>query len=838
MGGLMGYSLGVDLGTTFTAAAVARADRIEMVTLGDRTVVTPSVVYVHEDGVLVTGDAAARRSVAGLHRIAREFKRRLGDPTPLMLGGTPYSAGSLLACVLRDVVRKVIDTEGESPTSVVLTHPANWGPYRRELFEEVPRLGGLDQVRTVTEPEAAAAYYAAERRLCDGDVVAVYDLGGGTFDAAVVRKRPHGTEILGSPEGIERLGGVDFDEAVLAHVDHVLGGAIAELDPRDSLDATALRRLRQDCVEAKETLSMDSEATIPVFLPNRHGEVRLSQIQFEEMVRAPIESTIEALRRAVRSAHVEPADLAAVVLVGGSSRIPLVARMVSDKLGRPTAVDTHPKYAVALGAAALAAAQTLPNGATGVAVPSQAATTDSGRDGVEHSAQTHVAPMISALTATEAAPPDAPAARAPPALSASESVDAISDTSIAGVDAMRSNGLEPDHVVSPGGGAAGTPPPPLSRRRAPFAGQPRHRKTALLSTAGGTFIVVIAVLLALNADHVGSRGPSALAPAAPAPSLSVPGHQHGPVVAPTTPAASLDTPVVSATIGTPGPQGLAIFPDAKHMYVTSVGASRLSLIDTASGTATASLYLPQPPQYVAIAPDGRHAYVSCFETNGPNTVVPVLYTASNSVTANVPVGQHPYALAVTPDGHQVFVPDHNSAQLEVINTATNALIATIPVKPNPHWVAFTPDGRTAYVSDHESNVVSVIDTTTRAVTTTVPVPTSPHSVAVSPDGRNVMVTSYDADSTSVIDTTSNRVTATIGVGKNPRSVAFAPDGQHAYVVNEGSDSASVINTRSNQVTAAVSVGKAPVVVAVTPDGRLAYVTNANSNSISVLTTAN
>lgn len=175
---MVAYSLGVDLGTTFTAAAVQRADRIEMITLGDRTVVTPSVVFVREDGQIVTGDAAARRAVSGSNRIGREFKRRLGDPTPLMLGGSPHSAAALLGYLLRDVVRTVSNAEGGPPERVVLTHPANWGPYRRELFDEVPRLAGLDEaVRTTTEPEAAAAYYAVERDLADGDVVAVYDLG-------------------------------------------------------------------------------------------------------------------------------------------------------------------------------------------------------------------------------------------------------------------------------------------------------------------------------------------------------------------------------------------------------------------------------------------------------------------------------------------------------------------------------------------------------------------------------------------------------------------------------------------------------------------------------------
>ena len=268
----------------------------------------------------------------------------------------PYPVTSLLAALLRDVMQRVIDAEGEPPERNVLTHPANWGPFRRELFDEVPLLAGVESPQMVPEPAAAAAYYATSRRLDDGEIVAVYDLGGGTFDATVVRKQAEGLEILGTPEGIERLGGVDFDEAILAYVNYAAGGALTKLDMSDAQTAVALARLRQDCVLAKEALSLDAEAIIPVFLPGRHFEVRLTRADFEDMVRVPIESTIGALSRTVQSAGLKPADLSSVLLVGGSSRIPLVAEMVSREFGRPTVVDTHPKYAVALGAAPIAAA--------------------------------------------------------------------------------------------------------------------------------------------------------------------------------------------------------------------------------------------------------------------------------------------------------------------------------------------------------------------------------------------------------------------------------------------------------------------------------------------------
>ncbi|MBO0872286.1 MAG: Hsp70 family protein [Pseudonocardia sp.] len=347
----MGYRLGVDLGTTFVAAARSSGSQIEMLTLGDRSVVMPSAVFVGEDGDTLTGEAADRRAARSPERVARQFKRRLGDPTPLRLGDASYSATDLLAVLLREVLARVKVTEGEAPDKVVLTHPANWGRYRRGIFEDVPRAAGLSDVLTLTEPEAAALHYAATRRLGDGELVAVYDLGGGTFDATVVRKVPEGVATLGTPEGVERLGGIDFDQAVFDFVNHAADGALDELDMGDPKTAIALARLRQDCVLAKESLSVDTETLVPVFLPGRQFDVRITRADFEGLIRAHIESTITALSRALRSAGVTADELNAVLLVGGCSRIPLVTQMVSEELGRPILVDTHPKYAVALGAA-------------------------------------------------------------------------------------------------------------------------------------------------------------------------------------------------------------------------------------------------------------------------------------------------------------------------------------------------------------------------------------------------------------------------------------------------------------------------------------------------------
>ena len=222
----------------------------------------------------------------------------------------------------------------------------------------------VGDVETLAEPVAAAVHYAATERLESGGAVAVYDLGGGTFDAAVVRRTDDGGaggrggggaaggfELLGDVEGIERLGGIDLDEAVFQHVVRWCESAFAELDADDPTALQALARVRQECVAAKEALSADTDVAIPVVLPNLQTEVRLTRAEFEAMIRPLLQQTVEALRRAVRSADVDIADLAAVLLVGGSSQIPLAAELVAADLGRPIAVDQHPKHTVSLGAA-------------------------------------------------------------------------------------------------------------------------------------------------------------------------------------------------------------------------------------------------------------------------------------------------------------------------------------------------------------------------------------------------------------------------------------------------------------------------------------------------------
>ncbi|RKT83049.1 Hsp70 protein [Saccharopolyspora antimicrobica] len=347
----MSYAIGIDLGTTFTSAAVGDAAGTRMVPLS-RDIVVPSLAYHAPDGTLLTGAAAAGAD-GDPARLGRGFKRRLGDPTPLVLGGATYSPSALMAAQLRAVLDQVRAHMGGPPGSIVLTCPAIWGPYRREQFAEVPRLAGVENVQVITEPEAAATHYSRERALGEGEVVAVFDLGGGTLDTTVLRMRSDGMEILGTPEGVEHLGGMDFDDALLAHFDERLDGAITRLDPADPAAAAALAQIRTQCVRAKIDLSTEPDVTLNVALPSGARELTITRREFNAAIRPSVEVAVDALRRTVASAGLRGDDLSAVLLAGGSSRVPLVTQLVFEQFDKPVRMAHHPKFTVALGAATI-----------------------------------------------------------------------------------------------------------------------------------------------------------------------------------------------------------------------------------------------------------------------------------------------------------------------------------------------------------------------------------------------------------------------------------------------------------------------------------------------------
>ena len=554
----MGYGLGIDFGTTHVAAAVSRGGRAEIVDLGDRSAVVPTVVWAASDGSVLIGEAAERRGVREPERIAREFKRRFGDSMPLLLGGMPYAADALAAKVLAWALRNVAAREGAPPERIVVTHPANWGPYKLELLDQAITRAELGSAEVLSEPHAAALFYASTERVRLGATVLVYDLGGGTFDVAVLRKATHGFELLGKPEGLEHLGGMDFDEAVFGHVQTALHD---HLDLNDPEAALLIARLRDDCVTAKEALSADTEVTIPVLLPTFHTEVRLVRDEFETMIRPALEETVAAVWRALRSAQQAPHEVDVVLLVGGSSRIPSVARYVSAELGRPVAVDAHPKHAVALGAAIAAGAPPAARPPVQRRPPDEVPPPAGGRHGA-----TSVVRGIDVIPQGRGAPRPVP-----------------------GGDQGSAEGPEPPTLLQP-------PTHPVSAGSARRPGPPASRRSTRVLLAVAVLVIVTSVailVVAVDRFMIATPGRS------PSTSASSPGASPAPVspaeaavrryyaIAPADPAAAwgLLTPGIQASTG-----GLAEF---RRFWSTIATVEVVDVVVVGPLTVRATLVLAQ-----------------------------------------------------------------------------------------------------------------------------------------------------------------------------------------------------------------------------------------------------
>lgn len=436
----MSYRLGIDLGTTYTAAAVARGATAKMAALGDHTPEIPSVLAYLPDGEILVGDPAVRRVFTDPTRIAREFKRRLGDPVPIIVGGSPRSAEALTGALLRHIVDRVTRAEGGEPDSLIVTVPANWGPYKLSLMDQVFQLAGVSG-QTMAEPVAAAHFYAHEGRVDDQATVVVFDFGGGTFDAAIVRRDGARFQMVGEAKGLERLGGVDLDHAVL---DHALTSSAIDLGGiEETEEATAgLARLRQECTLAKEALSYDSSAAIPIMLPGFQTTVRLTRTEFEEMIRPSIHDAVTTVETMVSQAGLTPSEIDSVLLVGGSSRIPLVSQILSERLARPIVADAHPKHTIALGAALSTQTTTTATEPTPASPPSRP-TTVAPQPPVQPTPATPtptpsapVAPTSPAqpepVTATPTAPAVTPAATPSPGSEVAASEKVTSSTPLAG----------------------------------------------------------------------------------------------------------------------------------------------------------------------------------------------------------------------------------------------------------------------------------------------------------------------------------------------------------------------------------------------------------------------
>ena len=347
------WTLAIDFGTSFTVAAVKHDGRApEAIDIGGERRM-PTVVHIDDAGTMLVGRVADDLASARPGQTLRAPKRRLGDPSPVVLGGRPYQVVDLVAAVLRHVCDEAMRHQGSPPIAVRLTHPATWSRPRLARLLEAAAKAGLPDPMLIPEPVAAAMAYASEVAIPDGAHVAVYDLGGGTFDTTVLRAHNGAFSVVGRPGGDANLGGELFDELLINVIGERLEPAVWEqLQVSDDLSwRQAAAALRSEVRRAKEALTAAPYAELLIPLPGGLVNERLTREELESIVAPHVEESVRLLLQCVRDAGVDPQSLAAVYLVGGASRMPIIDRSISAALGTvPVSRRGDPKTAVALGA--------------------------------------------------------------------------------------------------------------------------------------------------------------------------------------------------------------------------------------------------------------------------------------------------------------------------------------------------------------------------------------------------------------------------------------------------------------------------------------------------------
>ncbi|MEV4131839.1 Hsp70 family protein [Dactylosporangium sp. NPDC049742] len=511
--------LSIDFGTSHTVGMLRLPDGRHESLLFDATPLLPSAVFVDGDGRLQTGRDAERSARLDPTAYEPNPKRRLADGT-LLLGTHEVPVADAVTAVLDRVRSEAERTLGGPAGEVVLTHPASWAPIRRTLLADAAGAAGLGAPVLVPEPVAAATCFTAvlSHRVDPGAAVVVYDLGGGTFDVSVVRRTATSWDVVAS-DGFEDVGGVDLDAAVVGWVGRTAGGADPQrwqrlAAPETTADRRLRRQLQEDARIAKEQLSRANQTGLPV--PLLDVDVHLTRGELEDLARPLLDRTVALTTATLFASGVTRDGLAGVFLVGGASRMPLVATLLHRALGVAPVALEQPELVVARGALSLldpapAAAVAQPETP---ASPAPAQAPGSPLPASDLAAPVSPAPMslAPAVAPTEpaaaAVPPPAadPAASdtgpAPDAAPASDTGSASEAPPVS--DAGPASEAPPTGDVTPAGGAG-------------VAGDGRRRSWLLGAGALAAVLAVAALAAAAGRDSLvsGTRalaGPTAVLP--------------------------------------------------------------------------------------------------------------------------------------------------------------------------------------------------------------------------------------------------------------------------------------------------------------------------------------
>ncbi|WP_213975200.1 molecular chaperone DnaK [Tepidanaerobacter acetatoxydans] len=347
----MSKVIGIDLGTTNSVVAYMEGGKPVIISNAEGSRLTPSVVAFTKDGERLVGQLAKRQAITNPERTIQSIKRYMGTDYRVHIDDKTYTPQEISAMVLQKLKQDAESYLGEKITKAVITVPAYFSDSQRQATKDAGAIAGLEVLRIINEPTAAALAYGLDKS--NDHTILVFDLGGGTFDVSILEVGDGVFEVKAT-SGNNRLGGDDFDQRI---VDYIADEFKKEHGIDLRKDRMALQRLREAAEKAKIELSsvMSTDINLPFITADANGpkhlEVTLTRAKFEELTRDLVEATMGPTERALSDAGLKPQDVDKIILVGGSTRIPAVQEAIKKLMGKEPHKGVNPDEVVALGAA-------------------------------------------------------------------------------------------------------------------------------------------------------------------------------------------------------------------------------------------------------------------------------------------------------------------------------------------------------------------------------------------------------------------------------------------------------------------------------------------------------
>jgi molecular chaperone DnaK len=348
----MAKVIGIDLGTTNSCFAVMEGGDPVVITNSEGARTTPSVVSFQANGERLVGQVARRQAITNPDRTISSIKRHMGTDFKVNIDGKEYSPQAISAMILQKIKADAEAYLGEKITQAVITVPAYFNDSQRQATKDAGRIAGLEVLRIINEPTAAALAYGLDK-MDTNQKILVYDLGGGTFDVSILELGDGVFEVK-STNGNTKLGGDDFDNKVMDYIANTFKSE-SGIDLRN--DKMALQRLKEAAEKAKIELSssMQTSINLPFITADatgpKHIDMNLTRAKFNELTHELVDATIEPMRKALADAGLSLSDIDKVILVGGSTRTPAVQDAVQNFTGKEPSKGVNPDECVAVGAA-------------------------------------------------------------------------------------------------------------------------------------------------------------------------------------------------------------------------------------------------------------------------------------------------------------------------------------------------------------------------------------------------------------------------------------------------------------------------------------------------------